>query len=60
LRWAHKRLYFERHTVMIVVEELRTHLAWRWFTGLGFDQGGSASLDILQQAARAVSGIESD
>jgi len=21
-----------------LVEELRTHLAWRWFTGLGFDQ----------------------
>jgi hypothetical protein len=20
------------------VEELRMHLAWRWFTGLGFDQ----------------------
>ena len=20
------------------VEELRVHLAWRWFTGLGFDQ----------------------
>jgi transposase len=22
-----------------LVEELRMHLAWRWFTGLGFDQG---------------------
>ena len=21
-----------------LVEELRLHLAWRWFTGLGFDQ----------------------
>src|SRR5260370_20048461 len=21
-----------------LVEELRMHLAWRWFTGLGFDQ----------------------
>jgi transposase len=21
-----------------LLEELRTHLAWRWFTGLGFDQ----------------------
>jgi len=40
-----------------LVEELRMHLAWRWFTGLGFE-GDSASFDVLQKPARAVSGIK--
>ena len=30
-----------------LVEELRMHLAWRWFTGLGFDQEIPASLHVL-------------
>jgi len=41
-----------------LVEELRMHLAWRWFTGLGFDQEISASLHILEKPARALSGVE--
>src|SRR5579864_2982347 len=49
-----------------LVQELGMHLAWRWFTGLSFDQevphqlrsGGSASFDFLQEPARAVPGIE--
>src|SRR5438128_7058149 len=35
-----------------LVEELRMHLARRWFTGLGFDQGDPASLHILEEPAR--------
>jgi hypothetical protein len=34
------------------------HLAWRWFTGLRFDQEIPHSLDILQEPARAVSEVE--
>ena len=30
-----------------LVEELRMHLAWRWFTGLGFDQEIPASLLLV-------------
>jgi len=41
-----------------LVEELRIHLAWRWFTGLGFDQGDSAPLHVLQEPARTVPGVE--
>ena len=41
-----------------LVEELRMHLAWRWFTGLGFDQENSASLHVLEKSAWTVSGIE--
>ncbi len=40
-----------------LVEELRMHLAWRWFTGLGFDEEIHV-LDVLQEPARAVSGVE--
>ena len=41
-----------------LVEELRTHLAWRWFTGLGFDQEIPHHLHIFQEPAWAVSGVE--
>ena len=41
-----------------LVEELRMHLAWRWFTGLGLRSGDSASLHVLEEPARTVSGIE--
>ena len=40
-----------------LVEDVGMHLAYRWFTGLGFDLRGSASLDILQKSARPFSGI---
>jgi transposase len=40
-----------------LIEELRMHLAWRWFTGLGFDQD-SASLHVLEEPARKISGVE--
>jgi transposase len=33
-----------------LVEELRTHLAWRWFTGLGFDQ----EIRIIPRSPRTV------
>ena len=35
-----------------LVEELRMHLAWRWFTGSGIRSGDSASLHVLQESAR--------
>jgi transposase len=38
-----------------LVEELRMHLAWRWFT---FRSGDSAPLHVLQESARAVPGVE--
>jgi transposase len=41
-----------------LVEELRMHLAWRWFTGLGLRSGDPASLHVLQKPAWTVSGIE--
>jgi hypothetical protein len=41
-----------------LVEELRMHLAWRWFTGLGFDQEIPHHSHILEKPARTVSGIE--
>jgi hypothetical protein len=37
-----------------LVEELRMHLAWRWFTRSGVRSGDPASLDVLQEPARAV------
>ncbi len=40
-----------------LVEELRMHLAWRWFTGLGFDQE-IPPLHVLEESARTFSGIE--
>ena len=33
-----------------LLEELRMHLAWRWFTELGF-RAYSPSLDVLEQPA---------
>jgi transposase len=42
-----------------LVEELRMHLAWRWFTGPGLRSGDSASLHVFQEPARTISGIES-
>ena len=41
-----------------LVEELRMHLAWRWFTGLGFRSGDPASFHVLEEPARTVSGVE--
>ena len=41
-----------------LVEELRMHLAWRWFTGLGFRPGDSASLHVLEESARTIPGVE--
>ena len=41
-----------------LVEELRMHVAWRWFTGVGFDPGNSAPLDLFQEPARTVSRVE--
>src|SRR5712671_6320507 len=41
-----------------LAEELRMHLAWRWFTGLGFRSGDSESLHVLEKPPRTVSGIE--
>src|SRR5947209_7279052 len=32
-----------------LVEELRMHLAWRWFTGLGFDQENPIEAPVPQQ-----------
>ena len=37
-----------------LVEELRMHLAWRWFTVSGFESGDPASLHVLQEPARTV------
>ncbi len=39
-----------------LVEELRMHLAWRWFTGLR--SGDSASLHLLQEPPRPLSRIQ--
>src|SRR5690242_19607327 len=41
-----------------LVEELRMHLAWRWFTGLSFDQEMPPSLYLFQKPTRALSGVE--
>jgi transposase len=41
-----------------LIEELRMHLAWRWFTGLGVRSGDSASLDILEEPARSFPRVE--
>src|SRR5207302_11197065 len=39
-----------------LVDELRMHLAWRWFTGLGFDQ--EVPHHVLEKPAWTVPGIE--
>ncbi|MGA8440338.1 MAG: transposase [Candidatus Sulfotelmatobacter sp.] len=39
-----------------LVEELRMHRAWRWFSGLGFDH---ASLHVFQEPAWTIPEIES-
>ncbi len=36
-----------------LVEELRMHLAWRWFTGLGFDE----KFRITRPSPRTVTGV---
>jgi transposase len=41
-----------------LVEELRMHLAWRWFTGLGFDQEIPNHSTLLEEPARKVPGVE--
>jgi len=41
-----------------LVEELRMHLAWRWFTGLGFDQEIPHHSTVFQESARPVPGVE--
>jgi Transposase domain (DUF772) len=42
-----------------LVEELRMHLAWGWFTGLGFDQRDTASFDLFEESSWPISGVES-
>jgi len=41
-----------------LVEELRMHLAWRWFTGAGLRSGDSPPLYISQESARTIPGVE--
>src|ERR1700760_1231346 len=41
-----------------LVEELRMHLAWRWFTGLGFDQEIPHHSTFSKNRHGAFSGIE--
>jgi transposase len=41
-----------------LVEELRMHLAWRWFTGLGFDQEIPHHSTFFQEPAWTIPGIE--
>ena len=41
-----------------LVEELRMHLAWRWFTGLGFDQEIPRHSTFFKKPAWTVSGVE--
>ena len=41
-----------------LVEELRMHLAWRWFTGAGLRSGDSPPLYIFQESARTIPGVE--
>jgi hypothetical protein len=41
-----------------LVEELRMHLAWSWFTGLGFDQGDFRTTPRSRKTGWTVSGIE--
>src|ERR1035437_1171917 len=41
-----------------LVEELRMHLAWHWFTGLGFDQEIPHHSTFWEEPARTVPGIE--
>ena len=41
-----------------LIEELRMHLAWRWFNGADVRPRGSASLNVFEEPARKISGIE--
>jgi hypothetical protein len=41
-----------------LVEELRMHLAWRWFTGLGFDQEMPHHSTFSKNRHGTVSGVE--
>jgi transposase len=41
-----------------LVEELRMHLAWRWFTGTGVRSGDSAPLHVLEESAWAFPRVE--
>ena len=41
-----------------LVEELRLHLAWRWFTGLGFDQEIPHHSTFSKKSAWTVPGVE--
>jgi transposase len=41
-----------------LVEELRMHLAWRWFQRSQLRSGDSASFHVLQEPARTVSAVE--
>jgi hypothetical protein len=41
-----------------LLEELRMHMAWRWFTGLGFEAGDSPSLEVLEEPAWPLSGVD--
>jgi transposase len=36
-----------------LMEEVRMHLAYRWFTRLGFEQELPRALDILQKSSRS-------
>src|ERR1700683_5182913 len=42
-----------------LIEELRMHLAWRWFTGLGFDREIPHRFTFSKKSSRTFSGIES-
>src|SRR2546423_2404831 len=41
-----------------LLEELRMHLAWRWFHRVGVRAGDSPSLDVLEEPAWPLSGVE--
>jgi len=41
-----------------LVEELGTHLAGRWFTGLSFDQKVPHHSTFSKEPARTISGVE--
>jgi len=41
-----------------LVEELRMHLAWRWFTGLGFDEEIPHHSTFSEESARKIPGVE--
>ena len=41
-----------------LVEELRMHLAWRWFMGLGFDQEISHHSTVSKNRHQTISGVK--